>query len=168
MKFWWLTDTPRLGAERRAVEAAGLLPDARWVLLDGSRRMLQQAQEHLALGPRGHFSHHNACPLPFASDTFDVVACLEALEFTPRPEATLAELVRVLRPGGLLIITNRVGSGVRWLPGRTWPRETLYQRLRDLDQKHISIRSTWVDYEWVSSVKAGAYEPPGRANVAEL
>ncbi len=152
------------GRLARAVEAAGLLPDARWVLLDGSRGMLAQARKHLDLGERGHFLHHNACPLPFADDTFDVVACLEALEFTPHPEATLAELARVLRPGGLLVITNRVGSGVRWLPGRTWSRESLYQHLREMNQQHISVRSTWVDYEWVSSVKKGVFQPPGRAN----
>lgn len=152
------------GRLERAVEAAGLLPEARWVLLDGSRRMLALAQEELDLGERGRFLHHRACPLPFADETFDVVACLEALEFTPRPEATLAELVRVLRPGGLLVITNRVGPGVRWLPGRTWSRPALLQRLRELDQKHISVRPTWEDYEWVSSLKAGAYQAPGRGH----
>ncbi len=130
------------GRLERAVEAAGLLPEARWVLLDGSQRMLAKAQAHLNLGERGRFLHHRACPLPFADETFDVVACLEALEFTPRPEATLAELVRVLRPGGLLVITNRVGPGVRWLPGRTWPRAALLQRLRQLGQKHIGVGRT--------------------------
>lgn len=148
----------------RAIEAAGLLPEAQWVLLDASARMLARAREHLNLGERGQFIQRSAYPLPFADETFDVVACLEALEFMPRPEAALAELVRVLRPGGLLVITNRIGPGARWLPGRTWSHEQVYQLHKALGQKHVAIRHFLVDYEWVSSTKAGHFQRPGRAH----
>ena len=47
--------------------------------------------------------------LPFPSGSFDVVAALELTEFTPNPRKAVEEMVRVLRPGGLLLITNRVG-----------------------------------------------------------
>jgi SAM-dependent methyltransferase len=43
--------------------------------------------------------------LPFADATFDVVTCLDVVEHTPDDRATLAELRRVTRPGGLLIVT---------------------------------------------------------------
>jgi SAM-dependent methyltransferase len=43
--------------------------------------------------------------LPFADATFDVVTCLDVIEHTPDDGATLAELRRVTRPGGLLVVT---------------------------------------------------------------
>jgi ubiquinone/menaquinone biosynthesis C-methylase UbiE len=61
-------------------------------------------------------------PLPFPADTFDLVASLEILEFTPKPKKTLQELIRVLRPGGWLMITNRVGWEAPLILGKTYPR----------------------------------------------
>ena len=43
--------------------------------------------------------------LPFASGTFDVVTMLAVLEHLRRPERVLAEIRRVLRPTGTLILT---------------------------------------------------------------
>ena len=43
--------------------------------------------------------------LPFHDDTFDVVTCLDVIEHTPDDRASLAELRRVTRPGGLLLVT---------------------------------------------------------------
>jgi SAM-dependent methyltransferase len=43
--------------------------------------------------------------LPFAGATFDAVTCLDVVEHTPDDRATLAELRRVTRPGGLLLVT---------------------------------------------------------------
>ena len=44
-------------------------------------------------------------PLPFRSGAFDTVVCLGVLETLPQPQSTLAELVRVLRPGGTLVLS---------------------------------------------------------------
>lgn len=41
--------------------------------------------------------------LPFASGTFDLVYSIAALEHVPEPERTVAEIARVLAPGGLAI-----------------------------------------------------------------
>ena len=43
--------------------------------------------------------------LPFADATFDSVSMLDVLEHTADERATLAEVSRVLRPGGLLVLT---------------------------------------------------------------
>lgn len=43
--------------------------------------------------------------LPFRDDSFDVVVSSECIEHTPTPERAVRELVRVLRPGGRLVIT---------------------------------------------------------------
>lgn len=42
--------------------------------------------------------------LCFADDSFDVVVFTQVMEHLPEPSAVLAELQRVLRPGGLLIL----------------------------------------------------------------
>lgn len=43
--------------------------------------------------------------LPYASESFDVVACVWVLQHVRDPGRVLAELVRVLRPGGSLIVS---------------------------------------------------------------
>jgi SAM-dependent methyltransferase len=56
---------------------------------------------------RGHDDVHVARveELPFPDATFDVVTCLDVVEHTPDDRATLAELWRVTRPAGLLLVT---------------------------------------------------------------
>jgi SAM-dependent methyltransferase len=44
--------------------------------------------------------------IPFERGTFDVVISLDTLEHVPHPTLAVAELVRVLRPGGKLILTT--------------------------------------------------------------
>ena len=43
--------------------------------------------------------------LSFADNTFDVVISSECIEHTPSPEAAVSELIRVLRPGGTIVLT---------------------------------------------------------------
>ena len=53
----------------------------------------------------------DALDLPFADGTFDWVVASEILEHVPDDDRAIAELVRVLRPGGTLAVTVP-----RWLP----------------------------------------------------
>src|SRR5579859_2349667 len=43
--------------------------------------------------------------LPWEDGTFDLVTCLDVIEHTPDDRAALAELRRVTRPGGWLLVT---------------------------------------------------------------
>jgi SAM-dependent methyltransferase len=43
--------------------------------------------------------------LPLADDSLDGILCSSVLEYVPDPAACLAEFARVLRPGGLLVIS---------------------------------------------------------------
>lgn len=55
----------------------------------------------------------DALALPYPDSTFDVVIASEILEHVPQDEEAIAELVRVLKPGGKLAVTVP-----RWLPER--------------------------------------------------
>ncbi len=56
---------------------------------------------------RGHRDVHCAAieRLPFADGGFDLVTCLDVIEHTAEDRVALAELLRVTRPGGLLVVT---------------------------------------------------------------
>lgn len=43
--------------------------------------------------------------LAFGDNTFDVVISSECIEHTPSPETAVSELIRVLRPGGTIVLT---------------------------------------------------------------
>jgi len=45
-------------------------------------------------------------PLPFAGETFDLVWCTEVIEHVVKPEFTLSEIDRVLKPGGKLLLST--------------------------------------------------------------
>lgn len=47
--------------------------------------------------------------LPFHEDTFDVVTCRLVLNHVRRPERVIREIVRVLRPGGVLVLAELLG-----------------------------------------------------------
>ena len=59
-----------------------------------------------ARGVAATFVQADLGDLPFADDTFDVVVCFEALEHTQDTNRTLDELVRVLRPAGILFVSS--------------------------------------------------------------
>jgi ubiquinone/menaquinone biosynthesis C-methylase UbiE len=98
-----------------------------------------------------------AAALPFPSATFDAVTSLEALEFLPSPAAALAECVRVLRPGGRLLVTHRVGQA--WLlPGKTTSRPAFARALASLGLDRVRAERWQVDYDLVWATKP---VPPG-------
>ncbi|MFQ6100402.1 MAG: methyltransferase domain-containing protein [Anaerolineae bacterium] len=130
--------------------------DGRVIGLDLSRQMLRQAVRLTAqFADRLTYMWQDARHLPFDDDTFDAVTCLEALEFTPDPQEVLAELVRVLRPGGVLLVTNRVGRDARLLPGRAFPRDAFEQALRELPLEDVKVQRWQMDYDLAWAVKAG-------------
>ena len=43
--------------------------------------------------------------IPFAEDQFDLVICTQVLEYIPEPATVIAEIHRVLKPGGCLLLS---------------------------------------------------------------
>jgi SAM-dependent methyltransferase len=64
--------------------------------------------------PLDYQSDITAIPVPDAS--FDVVLCTEVLEHVPEPIAAVGEMVRILRPGGVLLISAPLGSHLHQEP----------------------------------------------------
>lgn len=60
--------------------------------------------------PGGKFVVASASKLPFKSNSFDIVLSTEVIEHVENQKRAMKEMLRVLRPGGLLVITtpNRV------------------------------------------------------------
>jgi ubiquinone/menaquinone biosynthesis C-methylase UbiE len=82
-------------------------PTATVTGLDYSESMLRRARRKCAAYPQVRFEHADlAEPLPFADDSFDRVVTNNVLYALPGREAALAEAARVLRPGGLLVVSD--------------------------------------------------------------
>src|SRR5690348_1313915 len=75
---------------------------ARVVAIDASTRMLANAGR---VDGSAFLCCSDATNLGVRSGVFDAVVCLSVLEYVERPPALLAELGRVLKPGGTLIIS---------------------------------------------------------------
>ncbi len=71
-------------------------------------------------GWEGDYAHidyvSDILDIPVADASFDVILCTEVLEHVPRPVEALAEMARILRPGGRLLITAPLGSGLHQQP----------------------------------------------------
>jgi ubiquinone/menaquinone biosynthesis C-methylase UbiE len=134
--------------------------------LDLSLGMLRRARSKLsAYGDLVHLVWQDAGCLPFDDGTFDAVTCLEALEFLPRPLEALAEMVRVLAPGGVLFVTNRVGREARLLPGRAIPRQDFSQELAALPLSDVHVRAWQTSYDLTMASKAGERRTDGGGRV---
>ena len=91
----------------------------RLVGIDISAPMPRKAQERVAehgLTNVEALAVMDAKHLAFPDNFFDVVVAQFVITAVPDPEATLDEFVRVLKPGGEIILVNHLGaeSGFRW------------------------------------------------------
>jgi SAM-dependent methyltransferase len=98
-----------------AVTAARL--GARVTGLDITPELLERARENARMaGVSIEFHEGDVEELPFAPGEFDVVLSQYGHMFAPRPDVTIAEMLRVLRPGGTIAFS-------------TWPPESALGRI---------------------------------------
>lgn len=129
------------GAELRgetlevAVGSGLNLPDyapavSRAVGVDLSGGMLAQARGRAAAAGRPiALAQADAQRLPFPDARFDTVAISLALCTVPDPAAALAELARVCRPDGRVVLLEHVRSPVWWVAGLERLLSPLQERL---------------------------------------
>jgi len=140
--------------------------DGTVIAQDLSFKMLRLAADKLAPYPgRYTLVRRDAQQLPFPDRSFDAVCCLEALEFMPSPQRVLAEMARVLRPGGVLLFTNRINWEAKLMPGKAFSREELRKALADLDVPQVEFRPWQVYYDLIWARKAGAPSRLGRGTL---
>ena len=72
-----------------------------------------------------NFGRGDAASLPFPADTFDVATMALVIFFVPDPIKGVAEMVRVVRPGGTVsaYAWDMLGGGFPWEPIRVEMRE---------------------------------------------
>ena len=90
-------------------------PGVRLTGVDISPEMLAVARAKAStLGRPIGLDEADAAALPFGEETFDTVVCTLAMCTVPDERAALAEMHRVLRPGGKLLLLDHSGSN--WWP----------------------------------------------------
>jgi SAM-dependent methyltransferase len=105
-----------------AVTAARL--GARVTGLDLTPELVERARENATIANVSiDFHHGDVEQLPFEDEEFDVVLSQYGHMFAPRPDVAIAEMLRVLRPGGTIAFS-------------TWPPELIVGRLFALAAKY--------------------------------
>src|SRR5207245_4133855 len=85
----------------------------RLVAIDVSEAMLDIARQRAqTLGRAVYFQVGDATALPFPDERFDSVVCTLSLCCVPDDRRAVAEMKRVLRSGGLLLLLDHVASDV--------------------------------------------------------
>lgn len=102
-----------LPAYRPGVEVTGI---------DASAEMLEKAREKVAELGLTHVKalrEMDARKLDFPDGSFDHIAAMHIMSVVPEPERVMAEMARVLRPGGTILIVNHFAREPHengWLP----------------------------------------------------
>ena len=82
--------------------------------VDVAEKMMDQArQKAVRAGADIRFLREDMAELPFGDGSFDRVLTMAAFEFLPDPARAVRELLRVLRPGGVLVI-GTIEKGGPW------------------------------------------------------
>jgi arsenite methyltransferase len=86
--------------------AASVGPDGRVCGIDTSEDMLTMSRKRCVEQPWTEFQRADATSLPYANDSFDAVVSTQVYEYVADIPAALAELHRVGRPGGRVVVLD--------------------------------------------------------------
>lgn len=133
-------------------------PDGLALGMDISKPMLARAVAAQA-APNVGFLRADAQALPFRDEVFDAATSLAVLQLIPEPRTTLAEIVRVLKPGGrVAIMVPTAGRGaeiLRRLPNggvRSFSDDELGDIFEDLGLVSVRTKSLG-NIQWVRGAK---------------
>jgi ubiquinone/menaquinone biosynthesis C-methylase UbiE len=84
------------------------------VAIDASEPMLRLARQRCAEMPHVQFKTGDALRLPVPDESFDVAVSVQVYEYVREVDAALAEMYRVLRPGGRAAIVSTDWKAIAW------------------------------------------------------
>lgn len=92
----------------------------------------------------------DAASIPSDDGSFDAILCTEMLEHVPDPVAVIKEFARLLKPGGQLMLTAPLGSGIHQAPHHYYGGFTPYW------YQHFLAQTGFQDIKVVAN--AGSYK----------
>jgi len=109
-------ELPRLSGKILDI-GAGECP---WKYLLGNKAVYQgidiQSASEFGMKQSSEVIYYDGVTIPFLPNEFDAALCIEVLEHTEDPAMFLAEAFRVLKPGGIFILTVPWSARVHHLP----------------------------------------------------
>lgn len=136
--------------------------DATVTGIELSPKMLALARERAAhLGIAADLREGDAQRLPFPDASFDTVVCALALCAIPDPRAALAEMRRVLVPGGRLLLLDHIASSWPPIYALQWLLEQVTKRTAGeyfLRRQLPLVKTLGFEVVEVERLKAGSVE----------
>lgn len=124
-----------------------------WWGVDVSERMIEDGRRRYGSDPRVHFSVGDIERLSFEDRFFDAILCVGVVEYLASDQIAIREMLRVLKPGGTLIVTlpnaqspfriwnrrvwNHIARPLRRVLGRVMPAAT--GPFREVDHREYRL-----------------------------
>ncbi|MEO0538223.1 MAG: class I SAM-dependent methyltransferase [Cyanobacteria bacterium P01_A01_bin.123] len=108
------------GTGRLLRRLASQFPTLTGLGLDLSENMLAQARQKPSFRDRLQFVSGRSDFIPADPETFDAVFCTISFLHYPEPQAVMADVARVLKPGAMFYLADYVPSQFLGLPQRSW------------------------------------------------
>ncbi len=113
--------------------------------LDPTRALLAAARQR---DEQGAYVDGVAASLPFANETFDLVVSYLSLIDIPDIAPAIAEMTRVLKPGGKILVANlnsfnTAGAEIGWI------KDTEGNKRHFALDHYLQEREAWIDYRGI-------------------
>ncbi len=110
----WLLDVG-CGTGWAIIQAAQQIPNGRACGIDLSPQMIKGARDLAGGLSNVEFQVADAEAIPYPAETFDAVICTHSFHHYSDPTAALAEIHRVLKPGGQLVLLDSNRGACLWV-----------------------------------------------------
>ncbi|MBK6266588.1 class I SAM-dependent methyltransferase [Marivirga sp. S37H4] len=140
------------GNAQHLVELMKMAPEINYNGLDISADMKKEAERinaDFVRKKQAQFFHYSGESFPFEDKTFDKIMTVNTLYFWEDPAATLQEIYRVLKPGGLCNITYSLKDFMKNLPFTVYG----FQLYNDEDVLALIEKSSFNDSQIIPEIE---------------